>query len=94
MPTVVAWPARIAPNQVSNALTSALDVFPTFLSLAGIELPKYRNYDGIDLSDFFMGKTKAAHSVSDFQKNLLSCVYLVIGNIFEAKDLLIKLIKK
>ena len=73
MPTVVAWPNQIAPNQVSDALTSALDVFPTFLSLAGIDLPKYRYYDGIDLSDFLMGKTKSAHSVSNPEnKNMVT----------------------
>jgi len=63
-PTVVVWPDQIEPNQVSDALTSALDVFPTLLSLAGIDLPPNRRYDGMDLSQFFMGNSNLTHTVS------------------------------
>ena len=61
------WPGHIEANQVSDALTSALDVFPTLLSLAGIDLPPNRHYDGMDLSRFFIGETTTAHRVSWLQ---------------------------
>jgi len=63
-PTVVVWPGVMEPNTTSDALTSALDIFPTVLSAAGASLPKMRHYDGIDLTSFFRGETKEAHYVS------------------------------
>lgn len=65
-PTVLTWPNVVKPNTVSDALTSALDIFPTFLSAAGAPLPPDRKYDGMDLNDFLSGKTTTAHYVSIF----------------------------
>ena len=81
-PTVVVWPGHIEANQVSDALTSALDVFPTLLSLAGIDFPPNRHYDGMDLSRFFMGKMKSAHSVS----NLIQCRNIVQRKLLQVRD--------
>jgi arylsulfatase A len=47
---------------VSSALSSTLDVFPTFLSLAGRPLPSDRSYDGMDLTPLLMGRSAHAHS--------------------------------
>lgn len=35
-PWIVKWPARIAPNQRTKSLVSAVDIAPTFLALAGL----------------------------------------------------------
>ncbi|WP_157976701.1 sulfatase-like hydrolase/transferase [Parahaliea mediterranea] len=50
VPTLVRWPAGIAPGQVSSAPASMLDWFPTFSALAGVALPGDRVIDGQDLT--------------------------------------------
>ena len=44
------WPARIPAGGVSNALSNALDYFPTAASVAGLPMPADRSFDGVDLS--------------------------------------------
>ena len=47
---IAAWPGTIGANQVSNALTTTMDIFPTIAALIGTPLPADRIYDGIDLA--------------------------------------------
>lgn len=42
---------------------SGLDIFPTLLSLAGVNPPKDRQYDGIDMTDVLLGKTDTGRKV-------------------------------
>lgn len=52
LPLMVRWPARIKPGQVNeNTVITAIDLFPTLCSLAGIE-PVTNGYtlDGLDMS--------------------------------------------
>ncbi|MAS92404.1 MAG: arylsulfatase [Verrucomicrobiales bacterium] len=58
-PTIVAWPGTIAPGIV-HEMGSTLDLLPTFVSLAGGELPDDRVFDGVDLSDIVQGKTSTS----------------------------------
>ncbi len=39
VPFLVRWPGRVAPGQVCSALQSLVDLAPTFLSAAGLEIP-------------------------------------------------------
>jgi arylsulfatase A-like enzyme len=48
VPGIMSWPARIPSGQVIDAPAAAMDVFPTFLKAAGIELPE-SPINGIDL---------------------------------------------
>ncbi|XP_063077779.1 arylsulfatase G [Engraulis encrasicolus] len=57
VPTVAYWPGRIPANTTSGALLSGMDIFPTLLSLAGVELPRDRRIDGIDMTDILLGKS-------------------------------------
>lgn len=50
VPALVYWPSHVPPSGVANVLTSTLDIFPTFASLAGVSLPTNRSFDGVDLS--------------------------------------------
>jgi uncharacterized sulfatase len=50
VPAVAWWPGRIKPGTQANDLSITLDVMPTILSVAGIDPPKERSLDGIDLS--------------------------------------------
>ncbi|KAK7505807.1 hypothetical protein BaRGS_00003078 [Batillaria attramentaria] len=49
-PTIAYWPGRIPPGVVSHQLGSLMDLFTTFITLAGGKVPTDRVIDGIDLS--------------------------------------------
>ena len=48
-PLIVRWPRKIAKGQLSDAIISSVDFYPTFAELAGINLPLSQKYDGISL---------------------------------------------
>ena len=56
-PTFVFWPGHVPAGRVSDSLLSALDIYPTIASIAGIHMPKYRSYDGMDISHVLYGKS-------------------------------------
>ncbi len=49
VPFIAHWPGRIAPEQRSDSVVTALDLYPTLLSLAGVPLPEDRIIDGLDV---------------------------------------------
>ncbi|XP_033124455.1 arylsulfatase G-like isoform X1 [Anneissia japonica] len=49
-PSFAYWLNHIKPGSVSDSILSAMDIYPTLASLAGIALPSDREYDGIDIS--------------------------------------------
>ena len=53
------WAGTIAAGQSTDALVSSLDFVPTFASLAGVELPADRAYDGINLAPLLRGDVPA-----------------------------------
>ena len=58
VPAIAWWPGRIEPNQQTDELAITLDIMPTILSLAGIDPPRDRPLDGLDLSPvLFAGKS-------------------------------------
>ncbi len=54
VPTVFWWPENIHPGVVME-LGNTMDLFPTFCSIAGIDLPGDRLYDGYDISPVIFG---------------------------------------
>lgn len=58
VPFLISWKKYIPQNSVSTARCINLDVFPTILSLAGLELPEDRIIDGKNISDLLLGKSK------------------------------------
>ncbi|MGC6424457.1 MAG: sulfatase [Lentimonas sp.] len=56
-PCVVWWPRTIPAGSKSEAIVSAVDLFPTFLSLAGAPLPSELIIDGMDHSAFLFEPT-------------------------------------
>ena len=58
VPFVIRWPARIEAGRVSDEIVHEMDLFPTFARIAGGKVPMDRVIDGIDVSDFFLGKTE------------------------------------
>ena len=58
VPFAIRWPGRISAGTSSDEIVHAMDLFPTFAKLAGGKVPNDRPIDGIDVSDFLLGKTK------------------------------------
>ena len=49
VPTLAWWPGKIPAGTSSDAITSMMDVLPTFARLAGAKVPADRKIDGVDL---------------------------------------------
>lgn len=59
VPAVLWWPGRIADTpRVETSPQSMLDVYPTLLSLARVDLPEGVTLDGIDLSGYWLDRSK------------------------------------
>lgn len=56
-PFIIRWPGEIPPGTVSNEIVHEVDTFTTFAKIAGAKVPSDRPIDGVDQSDFFVGKT-------------------------------------
>jgi len=56
VPFIMRWPGRVPAGEVSNEIVHCVDTFTTFARLAGADVPKDRIIDGVDQSDFLLGK--------------------------------------
>jgi arylsulfatase A len=54
-PMIVQWPGKISGGQVSDAIISSVDFFPTFAELAGMELPAAQVFDGESFLNILAG---------------------------------------
>jgi arylsulfatase A len=61
-PAIAFWPGKIKAGVVTHELASAMDLFNTCLELAGVEVPKDRIVDGVDMSPILFG---SGHSLRD-----------------------------
>jgi uncharacterized sulfatase len=59
-PFIISWPGKIKAGQVSDAIVTSVDFYPTFAALAGISLPDEQHFDGISLLPILEGKTPDA----------------------------------
>jgi arylsulfatase len=77
VPFLIRYPGIIPARQVSNDIVHLIDVFPTLANFTGGKIPQDRILDGVDQSDFLMGKSK---------KSARESVIIYIGNeLFGAK---------
>ena len=53
MPLIVKWPGQITPDSVNKALVQSVDIFPTLLEAAGIELSAAQVVDGMSMLPLF-----------------------------------------
>lgn len=51
-PCIMRYPRAIEAGRYSEEIVSALDIFPTIMSLVGVKMPTDRGYDGYDLSPY------------------------------------------
>jgi arylsulfatase len=56
VPFAIRWPGKIPAGTSSNEIVHEMDLFPTFAKLAGGNTPQDRVIDGLDMTDFFLGK--------------------------------------
>jgi len=72
VPFLIRWPGKIPAQQVSNDIVHQIDLFPTVANIIGADLPTDRVLDGVDQSEFLMGKT---------EKSARESVVIYIGNV-------------
>ncbi|HZN35441.1 MAG TPA: sulfatase-like hydrolase/transferase, partial [Pirellulaceae bacterium] len=56
-PFIIRWPNRIPAGRVSNEIVHEVDTYNTFARIAGAQVPKDRPIDGVDQTDFLLGKS-------------------------------------
>jgi arylsulfatase len=57
---MIRWPGKIKPG-VSNEMFALHDIFPTLASIIGARVPQDRPIDGVDQSDFLLGKQQKSN---------------------------------
>ena len=55
-PFMMRWPGKVPKGRVSNEIVSINDIYPTVANIIGGEMPDDRAIDGIDQTDFVLGK--------------------------------------
>jgi arylsulfatase A-like enzyme len=58
VPFLIRWPGRIPAGRVSNEIVHEVDTYTTFARIAGALVPQDRAIDGLDQSDFLLGKSE------------------------------------
>ena len=59
VPFIVRWPGAAAPGITSDALVTSIDLFPTFVELAGGRMPVGQAFDGTSLVPLLRGSAQA-----------------------------------
>ncbi len=72
MPLIARWPGMIKPGKVNDDLTQNLDLAPTFLDIASVEVPA--DMQGLSLKPLMTGKAP-----SDWRKSLYYNYYEFLG---------------
>lgn len=57
VPFVARWPGKIPAGKSSNEIVHIMDLFPTLAGVVGEDIPDDRIIDGLDMTDFFLGKS-------------------------------------
>jgi len=57
-PFIIRWPDRVPAGRVSNEIVHEVDAFTTLAKLAGAKVPTDRPIDGVDQSEFLLGKSE------------------------------------
>jgi len=60
IPCIMQWKGKIPEGKVVHQIASSIDFYPTFATLASVDLPGSRIIDGKDISDLILGKTSVS----------------------------------
>lgn len=69
VPAAVRWPGKIAAGTESTAIGITVDILPTALDAAGVEIPK--GLDGVSLLPVLLGKSKGLPARDLFWRRLM-----------------------
>jgi arylsulfatase len=58
VPFVIKWPKNIEAGSSSDEIVHAMDLFPTIAAITNGKVPEDRVIDGIDVSNFLLGKSE------------------------------------
>ena len=61
VPFIIRWPGQIPAGRVSNEIVHEVDTYTTFAKIAGAEVPQDRPIDGVDQTDFLLGKSEKSN---------------------------------
>lgn len=56
VPFLIRWPGKVPENSVSNEIVHEIDLLPTLARVTGGSIPADRIIDGVDQSDFLLGR--------------------------------------
>ena len=68
VPCLVRWPGHVPEGTVSDEFLTSLELFPTALKAAGVELPKGVVLDGFDMLPILQGKAKSPRQEMFWQR--------------------------
>ena len=66
VPFLARWPAAIPAGTVSDEMTMAIDLLPTFAAMAGTDVPTDRVIDGKDIRDVMQSGAESPHDTLFF----------------------------
>lgn len=64
VPFIIRWPGNIRAGAVNNEIVHEMDLFTTFAKITGGKVPTDRIVDGIDQTNFFLGKKEKSNRES------------------------------
>ena len=60
VPGIAWWPGKIGPGRVQHEFATHMDLFTTAMRLAGAEMPRDRDIDGVDIAPLLFGEGKVS----------------------------------
>lgn len=57
VPFIIRWPGKVPADRESNEIVHEVDTFTTLTKFCGAQVPADRPIDGVDQSDFLLGKS-------------------------------------
>ena len=61
VPFIIRWPNRVPAGRVSNEMVHEVDTYTSLAKIAGAHVPLDRPIDGVDQTDFFLGKSEKSN---------------------------------
>jgi arylsulfatase A-like enzyme len=61
VPFIIRWPGKVPAGRMSNEIVHEVDTFTTFAKIAGAAVPQDRAIDGVDQTDFLIGKSEKSN---------------------------------
>jgi arylsulfatase A-like enzyme len=60
-PFIIRWLGKVPAGRINNEIVHIVDCFTTLARVGGADVPKDRPIDGVDQSDFFLGKQESSN---------------------------------